>query len=341
MHLKSMTLLLAIMLTAAPALAQGQSALEEFMAGLALEYRPESAPDYQGAAARYQAAAALGSREALLGLTRLYGPGSPLWTGPELWREHLLAACRAGWPEAAFQLAEAVEKQTVSADGLSPVQLYGQAASAGYGPAALRLGLMYLEGARGLASNEEQAALWLAVAAENHEPAAGLALGRMYYEKNPAAATRWLELANSPEAGYLLGELYLKDKRFIEAVAAFTTSADQGYPQAHLALGLLSLDNEFGRKLNPREALKHLKIAAQADIPEGSYQLARMYLTGTATPKDPITGAYWLNRAAVRGHEKAREEYDKLVYNFSVGHKKRLERMIEDDSVPGMQTPVQ
>ena len=333
--------LLLAMLAAAPALARSRAGQDDFLAGLALEYRPEAAPDYQGAAARYQAAAAAGSREALPALVRLYGPGSPLWAGPEVWREHLLAASRAGWPEAAFQLAEALEKQTVAADGLNPVQFYGQAAAAGYGPAALRLGRMYLEGAGGLARDEKQAALWLAVAAENHEADAGLLLGKMYYDKDPAVAGRWLEKANAPEAGYLLGQLYLRDKRFIEAVAAFTTSADQGYPQAHLALGLLNLDNDFGRKPNPREALKYLKIAAQADLPEGSYQLARMYLTGTATPKDPITGAYWLHRAAVRGHEKARDEYDKLVYNFSVGHKKRLERMIEDNSVPGMQTPVQ
>ena len=342
MHfIKSIITIFFILSATDPALAKSQAARDEFLSGLALEYRPYELPDYQGAALRYRQAAADGSREALLGLARLYGPGSPLWSGPETWREHLLAASRAGWPEAAFQLAEALEKQTVSAEGLDPVQFYLQAAVAGVGPAALRLGKLYLEGGLGLDKDENQAAIWLAVAAENHEAAAGLALGRIYYEKNPAAAARWLERANSPEAGYLLGELYLKDKRFIEAVSAFTASADQGYPQAHLALGLLNLDNDFGRKTNPREALKYLKIAAQADLPEGSYQLARMYLTGTATPKDPITGAYWLNRAAVRGHAKAKDEYDKLVYNFSVGQKKRLERMIEDNSVPGMQTPVQ
>lgn len=332
---------LLLLVAASPATAQSRSAQDEFLTGLTLEYRPEAASDYQGAAERYQDAAARGSREALLGLVRLYGPGAPLWSGPEVWREHLLAAARAGWPEAAFRLAEALEKQTVASEGLNPVQFYRQAASAGFGPAALRLGEMYLEGSRDLPKDEKQAALWLAVAAENHETAAALTLGRMFYEKDPAAAARWLERADSSEAGYLLGQLYLRDRRFIEAVAAFTSSADQGHPQAHLALGMLNLDNEFGRKPNPREALKHLKIAAQADIPEGAYQLARMYLTGTATPKDPITGAYWLHRAAARGHEKAAEEYGKLVYNFSVGQKKRLERMIEDDSAPGMRTPVQ
>ena len=339
--IKLTALSLFIFMAASPAMAQNSGGREELLSAMALEYRPDALPDYQAAAARYRAAAAAGSREAWLGLVRLTEPGGPLWSGPEPWRENLLAASRAGWPEAAFQLAQALEKQTVPADGLDPMQFYVQAAAAGFGPAALRLGEIYLEGGSGLARDERQASIWLAVAAENHEAAAGLALGKMYYDTNPAAAARWLERANSPEGGYLLGQLYLKDKRSIEAVAAFTASADQGYPPAHLALGLINLDNDFGRKPNPREALKYLKIAAQADLPEGSYQLARMYLTGTATPKDPITGAYWLHRAAARGHEKAGDEYDKLVYNFSVGQKKRLERMIEDDSVPGMQTPVQ
>lgn len=323
--LKLVALPFFVVFTASPVMAQSDAGREELLSGMALEYRPDSPPDYHEAAARYRVAAAAGSREAWLGLVRLTEPGGPLWSGPEPWRENLLAASRAGWPEAAFQLAEALEKQTVASGGLNPLQFYVQAATAGYGPAALRLGELYLEGGSDLARDEKQAAIWLAVATENHE----------------AAAARWLEKANSPEAGYLLGELYLRDKRSIEAVAAFTTSADQGYPQAHLALGLINLDNDFGRKTNPREALRHLKIAAQADLPEGSYQLARMYLTGTATPKDPITGAYWLHRAAARGHEKAADEYGKLVYNFSVGQKKRLERMIEDGSVPGMQTPVQ
>ena len=319
--------------------AQEDGGRSEFMAGLALEYRPEGAPDYPGAAARYQAAAAQGSREALLALARLSRPGGPLWTGADHWRERLLAASRAGWPEPAYQLAEALENKIVT--GLAPVPFYFQAASAGHGPAALRLGQLYLEGGAGLPRDQAGGALWLTVAAENHEEGAALALGRLYYDQNPDAAARWLEKTGSPEGSYLLGNLYLRNKRFIEAVTAYTVAADQHYAPAHLALGLINLDNDFGRKTNPREALKHFKVAAQADLPEGAYRLARMYLTGTATPKDSITGAFWLNRAAVRGHAEAKTEFDKLVYNFTVGQKKRLERMIEDGVAPTTQTPAQ
>lgn len=330
---------LLILTLSQPALAQ--TAQDEFMLGLSLEYSPDNSSDFNAAAAHYQRAASLGSREALLALARIHGPGAPLWQGPEVWKEKLLAASHGGWPEASFELAQALEKKTVSADGLEPSTFYLRAAAAGHGPAALRLGELYQSGLAGLKRDPQAAALWLTVAAENHEAEAALALGRMYYESKPAVALAWLEKAQSPEAGFLLGELYLKEKRFIEAVAAFTAAADQGSPQAHLALGQINLDNDFGRRPNPREALKHFKIAAQADLPEGAYQLAKMYLTGTATPKDALTGAYWLNRAAVKGHSQAQAEYEKLTYNFSVGQKKRLERMITDGNVPGMQTPVQ
>ena len=342
-----MKLLIKIILTlflvaAAPLAAQegdGSAAQNEYLAGLALEYRPEGPPDYPGAAARYQAAAGQGSREALWALARLSRPDGPLWSNADNWRDRLLAASRAGWPEAAYQLAQALENKLIT--GLNPAGFYLQAAAAGHGPAAFRLGQLYLEGQAGLPQDEARAALWLTVAAENHEEDAALALGRLYYEKNPDTARKWLEKTGSPEGSYLLGNLYIKEKRFVEAVSAYTVAADQHYAPAHLALGLINLDNDFGRRPNPREALKHFKIAAQADLPEGSYRLAHMYLTGTATPKDSITGAFWLHRAAVRGHEAAPAEYDKLVYNFTVGQKKRLERMIEEGVAPTTQTPVQ
>jgi|GEM_PF-2199404 len=319
--------------------AEPSAAQAEFLAGLALEYRPEAAPDYAGAAGHYRAAATAGSREALLALARLSRPNGPLWTKAETWRDHLAEAARAGWAEAAFELAEALEQKLV--EGLNPINYYFQAAAAGHGPAALRLGQLYLDGAPGLPQDRRQGLIWLSLAAENHEPRAALILGRLYYPGQPEVARHWLEKAQSPEAAYMLGQIYLSDKRYIEAVSSLTVAADQHYPPAHLALGLLDLDNDFGRKTNPREALRHFKIAAQADLPEGAYRLALMYLTGQATPKDNITGAFWLHRAADLGYEPARPEYDKLIYNFTVGQKKRLDRMIEEGLAPTTQTPVQ
>ncbi|MDR0881739.1 MAG: sel1 repeat family protein [Candidatus Adiutrix sp.] len=329
-----LNLALGLFLAAALPAQADDPARAELLAGLALEYRPVGDPDYQAAAGHYQAAAAAGSREALLALARLSGPGAPLWQGPELWRDRLLAAARAGWPEAAFQLAEGLADQTLT--GLDPAAFYFQAATAGHGPAARRLGELYLAGQP---KDESQAAFWLALAAENHEPEAALALGKLLYPSRPEAARRWLEQARSAEGSYLLGQIYLKERRYIEALSALTLAADQHYPPAHLALGLLSLNNDFGRRPNPREALQHFKIAAKADLPEGAYQLARMYLTGLATPKDPITGAFWLHQAASRGYEAAGPEYDQVIYNFTVGQKKRLERMIEEGLAPTTKAP--
>lgn len=312
-----------------PELRLGPEGESEFLKALALEYKAEGEPDYKGAYARYQAAARAGSREALLGLARLSKPGGPLGLSAEIWRDNLAAAAGAGWPEAAFELAQALEQGLVKGD-FNPGDFYFQAAKAGHIPAARRLGELYLARGGNSPEDEKSGFMWLTVAAENHEPEAALALGRLYYEKNPSAARHWLEKAESPEAFNLLGRIYLQEKRFVEAVTAFTVAADQNYAPASLALGLINLDNDFGFRPKAREALRHFKSAAQAGLPEGAYQLAHMYLNGQATPKDSITGAYWLHKAAAGGHEKALEEFEKLTYNFSVGQKKRLERMIEE-----------
>jgi TPR repeat protein len=75
-----------------------------------------------------------------------------------------------------------------------------------------------------------------------------------------------------------------------------------------------------------------------ADLPEGAYQLAHMFMAGLATPKDPITGAFWLNRAAEKGHERARSEYKKLELTFTPGQHKRMERMIREGVAPTSRT---
>ena len=331
----------ALLLTASPLAAQSPpQGLADYVAGLAYEYKADGSSEPALAAQYYEKAAAAGSREALLALARLAGPGEALWQGPDHWRDRLLAASRAGWPEAAFRLAEALEKGQIKDSGSAYAAFYLQAAAAGHGPAALRLGNLYLTGQGGLPRDEEQAALWLALAAANHMDEAALTLGKFFYEANPAIALRWLERAPAlPEAGYLLGQLYLKERRIVEAQGALTSSADQGYPEAHLTLGLMNLDNDFGLRPNPREALRHFKVAAQARLPEGAYQLAHMYLKGLATPKDSITAAFWLHQAASEKHPTAAEEFNKLTYNFTSGQKKRLERMIADGVTPTMQLP--
>jgi len=320
-------------LGAAPlAQAQTNPAWTEFLAGLALEYR--NPPEAAGAREHYLAAARAGSREALLGLARLHGPGSPLWQGPDPWRDHLLAATRAGWAEAAFTLAEALEKKIIQ--GLDPAPFYLQAAAAGHPSAAHRLAVLYDEGSGGLARDPDQAFLWLTVAAARDDRDAALELGRYYFQKDPETAAVWLEKSGTPEALYWLGEAHLQNRRFPEAVAAFTEAAEAGRPEAHLALGLINLDNDFGRRPDPRAALRHFKMAS--DLPEGAYRLGHMFLAGLATPKDSITGAFWLNRASEKGHDRARAEYDKLWLTFTPGQQKRLERMIEEGLAPTTRT---
>ena len=329
-----LAIMAAFLLSAPEARAQsGQGpAWTEFLAGLALEYHIP--PEAAGAREHYLAAARAGSPEALLGLARLHSPEGPLWQGPELWRDHLLVAARAGWAEAAVALAEALEKKTIT--GLEAAPFYLQAAAAGWPTAAHRLAALYDEGSGGLPRDPDQALLWLTVAAAGDDPEAALELGRYYYQKDPEKAAVWLEKSGTPEALYWLGEFHLRNRRLSEALAALTGAAEAGRAEAHLALGLLNLDNDFGRRSDPRAALRHFKMSAE--LPESAYQLGRMFLAGQATPKDPITGAFWLNRAAEKGHDRARSEYEKLGLTFTPGQLKRLERMIEEGLAPTTRT---
>lgn len=317
-------------------------AQQQYLSGLALEYNPETIPDYSAIGRHYQAAATGGSREARLALARLSEPGGPLDQGPQVWRERLMAATEAGWPEAAYRLGEALEQGLLPADPrLNPASLYLQAAMAGHGPAAWRLGESYYKSQAGSGPDEGRAVIWLSLAATNGVEEAALSLGRLYYKKNPQVAMTWLERTTSAEGAYLAGQLYLESGRAIEAIASLASAADRGHASAHLALGLIYTDNDFGVRTNPRVALRHFKIAGQAGLAEGCYQLAQMYLWGRATPKDPITGAFWLHQAASGGHETAGGELDKLKINFSIGRLKRLERMIEEGVAPTTQTRVE
>ena len=320
-----------------------QTARQDFLTGLALEYQPDipqnTTPDYEAIGKHYQAAAQGGSREALWALARLSGPNEPLDQGPEKWRSHLIAATQAGWPEAAYRLGEALEKNLVPTNGLNPATYYAQAAMASHGQAALKLGQMYLAG-KYLPKNETQGAIWLAMAAENQVEEAALNLGELYYHKNPKVALKWLERTTSAQGAYLMGELYLQEQRSILAVGSFTSAADRGHPQAHLALGLLNLNNDLGLRTNSRAAIKHLKVAAQAGLPEGCYQLGQMYITGQSTPTDIITGSFWLHQAALGGHPTAGEELNKIRDHLPPGRQKRLERMITDGSPLHVKVPL-
>ncbi|MGL4209621.1 MAG: tetratricopeptide repeat protein [Candidatus Adiutrix sp.] len=309
---------------------------QDFLEALAWEYAPLGAADYEKAASLYEKSAAGGFKGAFLALARLYAPHGPLWAGEETWFRHLLGAAMAADSEAAFELACALEAGTIVKEGFEASDFLKQAASLGHGEAALKLGKQYLDGL-GADADEKTGAMWLAVAANYNQPEAALILGRFYFETNPKEALRWLEEAQGAEANYLAGEMYLKQRRFIEAIGALTVAAEALHPRASLVLGQLNFENDFGRRPNLREALRLFKVAAQGGDVDGFYRLGHMYIGGHATPKDVLTGAFWLYQAAERGHEAAENEYNKLIYNFTIGQKKRLERMIEEGKTPSSQ----
>ena len=304
----------------------------DFLKGLALEFKGQGEPDLNGAVALYEKAESAGSTEALRRLFYLKGPLGPLWAGPEQWQPWLYKAAQKDWPEAHYQMGAALEKKLYPAGKSSPYDWYYKAALNGHGPAALRLGEYYLQ------NKDRQGLMWLALAAQMGQDKAALSLGKYYLETDILAAENWLKksqaLKPEPETLSTLATLLFKQGRNVEAETALKQAAQMGYPPANLELGFLALQNKLGQKANPREALRHFKIAAAAALPEGAYQLAQMYLAGQATPKDAITAAYWFDEAKRLGHPKAADRFNDLFQNFSQGQKSRLKRMIDDKAPP-------
>lgn len=120
-----------------------------------------------------------------------------------------------------------------------------------------------------------------------------------------AGALLWLRRA--AEAGLLqaqtdLGGLYLSGGRdgqikpdAAEAYKWFTAAAAQGSKEAHLFLGMLAYDGQ-GTEKDEEAALRHWRIAADADIADAQFRLGRVLARSPETAEEGRT----LLRRAVR-----------------------------------------
>ena len=68
-------------------------------------------------------------------------------------------------------------------------------------------------------------------------------------------------------------------------------------------------------------------LAALQGNREAQYNLARMYTTGPATPRDYVLGYMWFNIAGAGGLEKAAASLDPLEARMTPGQIARAQRM--------------
>jgi TPR repeat protein len=101
------------------------------------------------------------------------------------------------------------------------------------------------------------------------------------------------------------GEVAFRAKAFGQAYLSLLPLGQQGVPRAQFLLGRMS-DNGLGPiQIDPREAAKWYRRAAELGLPEAQFALANALATGRGVRQDAKASLEWLKRAAEGGHVSA------------------------------------
>jgi TPR repeat protein len=176
-----------------------------------------------------------------------------------------------------------------------------QAAENGNADARYHLGLMYAQGL-GLDADPQEAMHWYSVAAQQGHAKAQWALAELLEQQGSPQALEWYHKAAEaglPGAQCALGRWY-RDGRWVDADPLksqhwFARAADQGWPQALMALSQL-LDSDT-------EALSfdYCRRAAEGGDPQAMHALALKYERGVGVHANPVRAYVWFEKAAQHG----------------------------------------
>ncbi len=227
------------------------------------------------------------------------------------------------------------------------LKLFGVAAKAGIAEAEREVGRHYLTG-EGVRRNSLEAARWFLRAAEKGDIIASRNLAGLYMfglredafshtgaslfspvdspEENEEAkpnfetALRWAlpaAEAGDTDAQLMAGYIYsnspppLRDDA--KALPLFEKAAAAGAPQGHLGIGMTLMRKAGGDA--PDEAVGHLRLAADADLPTAHYYLALLYEMGVNVSADPVLAARHYGVAAKANLSNAQAKYGFMLFN--------------------------
>jgi TPR repeat protein len=106
-------------------------------------------------------------------------------------------------------------------------------------------------------------------------------------------------------ADFKAGEAAYKAGNYSDAYLQLLPAGRAGNPQAQFLLGQLS-DNGFGSvALDPREAARWYRMAADQNHGEAQFTLARAYAFGRGVKQDKDQALHWLKKAAENNFEQA------------------------------------
>ena len=248
----------------------------------------------------------------------------------------LLESGRANLEEALSWLGMAAEKGHIQAQVLmakalrdvptqrdSAVALLSKAAAAGSAEAKFMLAGEHLKGERLDYDKADQA---LRESAEMGHVPAMMRLGHLYSEERAGVdidghrkqAAHWFQAAadaGSPDAGFILGWLYLDGKGVEQsderAVEHFVLAADRGNVRAAFQLGAMCASGQ-GTRRNPKQAVYWYRIAAAGGERRAQYNLASMLARGDGCVQDIEEAVNWYEAAAANGLPEARSALARL-----------------------------
>jgi uncharacterized protein len=133
----------------------------------------------------------------------------------------------------------------VSHNDQTAIQLLRNSAELGYLPAQTAVAYFYDSGII-VTGSPTMAAEWYRKAAQQGDPTAEWALGRLYYtgalQRDLSLAESWLQKAadqEDPFGEYFLGRVKLDRQEYAKAAGWFRKAAEQGLPQAQNRVALL------------------------------------------------------------------------------------------------------
>lgn len=250
-------------------------------------------------------AAASGHAEAehLLGSNYLLGEGG-LDKDPQRGVGYLVRAAEKGHPGAQSNLAWAYYTGTgVTQDEARARALYVQAAEQGLARAAIVAGTLFEEG-RGGPADPELAVRYYRIADVQGSPYAGAKLGRMIVNNSydPSDLPETAEVAPSWVA-------QAADAGEEGALDWLNARAAEGDTLSHFLLGALYHESQTVPQ-DPEQAVRHMRIAAEAGIVPAQIQFARFHAEGYGVERSLVQAHVWTNIAASNGSDDAAEKRD-------------------------------
>jgi TPR repeat protein len=224
--------------------------------------------------------------------------------------------------------SRAVSNKRAAAERRKNEARWIKAAENGNADTRYHLGLMYAQGL-GLEPNLGEAARWYALAAGQGHAKAQLALASLLEAEGSPKALECYQLA--AEAGLAgaqcaLGRLY-RDGGFVirdplKSQQWFARAADQGWPEALLALSQL-LDSDTAAL-----TFDYCRRAAEGGDVQAMLALAKKLEQGTGCARDLFQAFYWYEKAARAGNIEAACSTGVALFK-GIGVKKDLEAALK------------